>query len=97
MRKEQLMLIVEWTPNAIEDLEAISDYIAEHNPIAAYNLEDHILKCAESLSEHPYKGVSGRIVGTREMLVHPNYWLIYEVSDMIKIKGVLHTRKSYPD
>lgn len=90
------MLIVEWTPDAVDDLEAITDYIADHNVVAAYNLEDHILKCAENLSEHPYLGISGRVVGTRELLVHPNYWLIYQVSDLIKITAILHTRKLYP-
>lgn len=90
------MLIVEWTPLAAENLEMIIDYIAEHNPVAAYDLEDHILKSAESLAEHPYKGRSGRVAGTRELLVHPNYWLIYEISDLVKINGVLHTRTLYP-
>lgn len=80
----------------IEDLEVITDYIAAHNSTAAYELEDHILHSAESLAEHPYKGISGRVAGTRELLVHPNYWLIYEVAYYIKITGVLHTRKLYP-
>lgn len=82
--------------SAIEDLETITDYIAAHNPVAAYALEDHILHSAESLAEYPYKGISGRVAGTRELLVHPNYWLIYEVAHCIKITGVLHTRKLYP-
>ncbi|EEC0797790.1 type II toxin-antitoxin system RelE/ParE family toxin [Salmonella enterica subsp. enterica] len=90
------MLIVKWLPTAAEDLEAIIDYIAQFNTVAAYDLEDHILKSAESLAEHPYKGRDGRKAGTRELLVHPNYWLVYEVSDSIKIANVLHTRKLYP-
>ena len=48
------MLIVKWLPTAAEDLEAIIDYIAQFNTVAAYDLEDHILKSAESLAEHPY-------------------------------------------
>ena len=90
------MLIVKWQPTAAEDLEEIIDYIAERNPVAAYELEDHILKSAESLAEQPYKGRGGRVAGTRELLVHPNYWLVYEISDLIKITNVVHTRKLYP-
>ena len=90
------MLTVEWLEPAFEDLEKIVDYIAIHNPSAAYDLEHHIIQLAESLADHPYKGISGRVAGTREYLVHPNYWLIYEVTDRIRIKGILHTRKFYP-
>ena len=79
------MLIVKWQPTAVEDLEAIIDYIANHNTVAAYDLEDHILQSAEDSAEHPYKGRNGRRAGTRELLVHPNYWLVYEVSDLIRI------------
>ena len=52
------MLIVKWQPTAVEDLEAIIDYIANHNTVAAYDLEDHILQSAEDLAEHTHtKGV----------------------------------------
>ena len=33
------MLIVKWQPTAVEDLEAIIDYIANHNTVAAYDLK----------------------------------------------------------
>ena len=90
------MLIVKWQPTAVEDLEAIIDYIANHNTVAAYDREDHILQSAEDLAEHPYKGRNGRRAGTRELLVHPNYWLVYEVSDLIRITNVIHTSRLYP-
>ena len=65
-------------------------------PIAAYDLEDHIFESAKNLSNYPYMGVSGRALGTRELLVHPNYWIVYEVTDVISILNVIHTRKLYP-
>jgi plasmid stabilization system protein ParE len=52
------MLTVEWLEPAFEDLEKIIDYIANHNPSAAYDLEHHIIQLAESLADHPYKGIS---------------------------------------
>ena len=39
----------------------------------------------------------GRIAGTREAIVHPNYLLIYNIErDAIVITAVLHARQQYP-
>ncbi|MED7666620.1 type II toxin-antitoxin system RelE/ParE family toxin [Pseudomonas moraviensis subsp. stanleyae] len=43
---------------------------------------------------HLYR--KGRSPGTREIVVHPNYVVIYEVTDRIEILSVLHTRQEYP-
>ena len=40
---------------------------------------------------------AGRIRGTREAVVHPNYILIYRVgSDAVEIVNVIHSRQQYP-
>jgi len=40
---------------------------------------------------------AGRISGTREYIVHPNYILVYKVGDdAIKILRVIHARREYP-
>lgn len=40
---------------------------------------------------------SGRLPDTREMIVHPNYILVYRVSeDRVRILRLLHARRLYP-
>ena len=40
---------------------------------------------------------TGRVTGTREAIVHPNYLLIYRVDeDAVVITAVLHARQQYP-
>jgi plasmid stabilization system protein ParE len=39
----------------------------------------------------------GRVPGTREAVVHPNYILIYLVgAEAIEIVNVVHARRQYP-
>jgi addiction module RelE/StbE family toxin len=86
-----------WRPEAEADLEAIIDYISDRNAAAALNLRVVIGACAERLSEHPYLHRRGRIPGTREAVVHPNYILIYAVNaDSVEIMGIIHSRRKYP-
>jgi toxin ParE1/3/4 len=47
---------VRYTPRARRDLEAIYDYIDEHNPGAARAVKLAILRTAELLSDFPYLG-----------------------------------------
>ncbi|SAK72380.1 translation repressor RelE [Caballeronia hypogeia] len=40
---------------------------------------------------------NGRVSGTREVVVHPNYIVVYAVSaDAIEVLNVLHSRQCYP-
>ena len=55
------MLIVNWKQTAINDLEGITTYIFDHNPIAALTLADEILQTAERLADMPYSGRLGRV------------------------------------
>ena len=45
----------------------------------------------------PYLFRPGRVSGTRERVVHPNYIVVYQVGDdAIDILRVLHSRQRYP-
>jgi len=86
-----------WTEVALGDLDTIITYIAEHNLDAALQLQLAIEACAERLPEHPYMYRPGKVAGTREAVVHPNYLLIYEVHvDTVEIMRVVHSRQEYP-
>ena len=68
---------LEWKAAAIADLLAIIDYISDENPGAAQALKDKIEDKASRLMEHPRMYRADRVNGTREMVVYPNYVVIY--------------------
>lgn len=86
-----------WRASALEDLKSIIEYIAERNASAAVRLHSAIEACAEGLRERPLLYRPGRVEGTREAVVHPNYILIYEVgAEAVEVTAVVHSRQQYP-
>ncbi|MCZ2158126.1 type II toxin-antitoxin system RelE/ParE family toxin [Bartonella sp. 220] len=57
-------------------------------------LEDSVLL----LAEHPYLyRQSERVPGLREILAHPNYLILYKVTEkQIEITSVAHARCEFP-
>ena len=91
------MLRLVWSEDSIADLEAICAFIGERNFEAAAKLRATAEACAERLAEHPFLYRVGRVLGTREAVIHPNYILIYEVTrDMVTIRSMIHARRQYP-
>lgn len=92
-----MSLPVVWRVEAVDDLVGISSFIAEHDQYAALALVQRIELAAIKLSDFPYLAPSGRVPGTRELVVHPNYILVYQVATLtVEILGVLHARQQYP-
>jgi plasmid stabilization system protein ParE len=91
------MLPVVWLESAIVDLTEIITFIAGENPVAARRLKDRLEAVTVPLAEHPYLYPGGRVSGTRELVAHPNYVLVYRVAPaQIEIVSVLHARQEYP-
>lgn len=91
------MLTLVWREEALDDLEAVLGYIADRDARAALKLNADIEACAVRLPEHPFLYRPGRVTGTREAVVHPNYIVVYRVrEDTIEIVNVIHTRRQYP-
>lgn len=91
------MLSVKWRDEAKADLLEIMGFIAERNEQAAYDLQERIERSLEHLPEHPYLyKPSLRVAGTREIVVHPNYIVFYEVTDVIEILAIVHAREDFP-
>jgi toxin ParE1/3/4 len=92
------MRSVVWFTGAESDLEQIVDYVAIDNIQAALLLARRIVGAVEeSLPHNPNMGRPGRVGGTRELIVHKNYIVIYEVSaDAINILEVIHAARLYP-
>lgn len=86
-----------WGAVARTDLLAILGYIADRDGALADNLNRGIQACVEGLADHPYTYPLGRIAGTREALVHPNYSLTYRAGrDAVEILSVNHTCRQFP-
>ena len=81
-----------WAQLALDDRIRIFDYLAEHNPDAALDMDDLFSKKADQLLEHPKLHKAGRVKGTREAVVHPSYILVYqEKRDEVIILRLLHS------
>lgn len=88
---------VRWRPVAEADLDGIVDHIAEENPVAAIELGDAIDRRVAELPEHPRLYRVGRVRGTRELVVHPNYVVVYRIArGEIEILRVLHSARQWP-
>lgn len=91
------MLPVLWRAKARASLVQIIGYIADRNPIAAQRLKDAIEQAVSNLPQHPYLYRPGLIAGAREIVVHPNYVVVYRVTaSAIEVIHVLHSRQQYP-
>lgn len=92
------MLPVRWRDEAKADLLEIMAFIAARNEQAALDLHERIERSLEHLPEHPYLyKPSLRLAGTREIVVHPNYIVFYEVTDVIEILALVHARENFPN
>ncbi|PVZ81188.1 type II toxin-antitoxin system mRNA interferase toxin, RelE/StbE family [Serratia sp. S1B] len=88
---------VKWKESALYDLAELIDYIEQYNPVASDKLHRQIVHVTENLPQHPYLYRPGRVPGTREIVVHPNYLVIYHIDELqIEILRVLHARQEYP-
>ena len=86
-----------WTRLALNDRQAIRSYIALDNPMAALALDELFAEKAGRLADHPGLGRPGRVNGTRELVVHQHYLMIYDLAnDHVRILRVLHTARQWP-
>jgi plasmid stabilization system protein ParE len=86
-----------WNTPARGDLREILSLVADHDAALAEDLGAGIEHCVEGLADHPYAYPVGRVAGTREALVHPNYGLAYRIGeDTVEVVGVLHTSREFP-
>ncbi|SMF04412.1 addiction module toxin, RelE/StbE family [Xaviernesmea oryzae] len=86
-----------WSRRALHDRDRIYSYIEEDDPSAALALDDFFENRSTQLAAHPMLGRVGRVDGTRELVVHPNYILIYDIADAsVRILRVLHAARQWP-
>lgn len=84
---------------ALADREAIMDHIAQDNPVAAIKLDDEFEAKAEQARQRPTLYRAGRVRGTREIVVRPNYVMVYRIDDerdSVVLLRVLHAAQQWP-
>ncbi len=86
-----------WTLSAEQDRADIVDFIAQDNPLAAIRMDELFGAAVGRLGEHPSMGQPGQIPGTRELIPHESYRLVYEVqADTVWILALVHTARLWP-
>jgi addiction module RelE/StbE family toxin len=90
-------MIVIWTPEALDDRRAIHLHIRQDNPRAAIAMDELFEAAAERLATTPRMGRPGLVEGTRELIPHESYRLVYEIiDDVIWVLTLVHTRRQWP-
>lgn len=89
---------LEWTPSALDDLDAAGAYVAAENPRAARAMAMRTRTAVEYLMQHPALGRIGRVRGTRELVVSGTpFIVIYRVRfDVVQLLRVLHHARKWP-
>lgn len=88
---------VVWTPQAEQDRADVWNYIATENGRAAARMDRLFSDAASRLANHPMLGRPGKIAGTRELIPHENYRLVYEIyQETVWVLALVHTSRRWP-
>jgi addiction module RelE/StbE family toxin len=90
---------LEWSHFALSDREVIFDYIEAESPRSAVMVDEAIEATADQLIDFPETGRSGRMPGTRELVVTGlPYVIVYRVmGEIVRILRVLHMAQQWPE
>lgn len=90
---------VRWLRKALRNLEQLHAYICEDDQDAATNTVLKIQAAVKQLAKFPYLGRTGRVEGTRELVISKTpYFVVYRVkNNQVHILRVLHNARKYPD
>jgi len=89
---------VRWLRRALANLEEEAQFIAADNRAAANKTVAIIFAAVDRLSRHPAMGRSGRVPGTRELIVSGTPYVIpYRVrGGVLEILRVFHAARKWP-
>lgn len=91
---------VKWLRKALQDLDREATFIAEDDPAAAQAVVQWIVGSVNLLAENPSLGHSGRIHGTRELVIADTSYIVpYRVRprlDRVEVLRVFHTSRKPP-
>lgn len=91
---------IRWSIDALQQLDEIQDYIAEDDPLAAYEVVTKILDRVETdLPAHPHMGrVGEHYPDTRELVIADTpFIVVYQAhGELIEILRVRHGSQLWP-
>ena len=92
-------MLVVWTLPALNHLDDIQDHVAKDSPKAAHRLVNSLIDRTEQmLSVNPKIGRTGRVAGTRELVVaRTSYIVAYRILDNVEILAVVHAAREWPE
>ena len=89
---------VRWLRQALLDLDEIETYIVEDSPTVAVDVVVKIIKAVSLLREQQGIGRTGRVPGTKELVVPSLPYIVpYRVKDeVVQVLRVYHTSRKWP-
>ncbi len=91
---------IKWLSKALQNLQDEADYIAQENPVAARKIVSQIFAAVDLLADNPGMGHTGRIHGTRELVIADTRYIVpYRVRptlQQIEILRVFHSSRRLP-
>jgi addiction module RelE/StbE family toxin len=92
-------MYIHWSVQALEDRVAIFDYIGIDSVTAASRLDDRIDDELERLVRFPEMGRSGRVEGTRELVITRTPYIVAYTftSEAVTILRLLHGAQLWPE
>ncbi len=87
-----------WIQTAIRDLTNVKDDIGRDSPRAAREIALKIVDATERIIQFPEVGRSGKVSGTRELIVPgTQYLVVYRMKkNAIQFLRVLHGHRKWP-
>jgi len=88
---------VVWTPEAEQDRDEVWEYISADSVAAAARMDELFSNAVAQLVDFPELGRAGKIAGTRELIPHENYRLVYEIDgNTVWMLALVHIARLWP-
>ena len=90
--------MLKWLRRADIDLQKVESYIAKDNPKAAVEMVVKIILAVERLEHFPGIGRTGRVDGTKELVIDGTPYIVpyRRRGNLIEILRVYHSSRLWP-